>query len=93
MMFCVAPIASATPHASGIEVKLAKRAAASAGTTCKGRMRGSTEVIGPASTATTPTTRQARRVLAIERRLGERPAHIAEASLSKAARVSSPKRL
>ena len=80
---------------SPIEVKVAKSAAASAGTTWSGqRCAGRAEVTGAASTPSVPSN-EARRaaVLAIERRLGESPASMPETSFSEAARVARPKRV
>ena len=48
---------------------------------------------GAARTPSVPTIRHASSVLTIERRLGERPASIAETSFSEAARVARPKRV
>jgi hypothetical protein len=90
-MFCAAPMDRPTAAAMPIEVKLANSAAASAGTTCSGSARGSTEVTGATSTPSAPTMAAASSVFSIARPLGDSPERIADTSFSDAALVASPK--
>ena len=71
------PIARPTRQAIQNEVKRAKSAAVSAGTTCSGRACGSSWMIEAASTPRPPAKNVASSVLDSARRLGERPISIA----------------
>jgi hypothetical protein len=90
-----AMIPSAIPATQAIpnEVKRARRAAASAGTICSGRVSVSSWVIDAARIPTPPAITDASSVFSIDSRLGERPPSIAATSFSDAARVARPKRV
>ena len=90
MRFSTTPTPRPTRQATMAEVKRANRAAASAGMTSSGTVVGSREVSDPASTPRMPTTREARRVLAMASPLGDRPASTPDTSLSAVARVARP---
>ena len=85
------PIARPAKHAMKNEVKPARSAAASAGTTWKASVCASSAIRGATSTPRPPATTLASTVFVSARRLGESPASIAETSFSDAARVDSPK--
>ena len=89
-MFSSIPIARPTRQAIQNDVKRAKSAAVSAGTTTSGSEVGSSCVIEAASTPSAPARKVASNVLDRASRLGERPASIAATSFSEAARVASP---
>ena len=88
-MFSSIPIASPTRQAIQNDVKRAKSAAVSAGTTTSGSALGSSCVIEAASTPSPPATKVASSVLVSASRLGESPISIAATSFSEAARVAS----
>ena len=92
-MFSSIPIPSPTKQAIQKDVKRAKSAAASAGTTMSGSACGSSWVIEAARTPSPPATYVPSSVLASASRFGESPISIAPISFSEAARVASPKRL
>ena len=85
------PIARPAKHAMKNDVKPARSAAASAGTTWKASVCASSAMRGATSTPRPPATTLASTVFVIASRLGESPASIAETSFSDAARVDSPK--
>ena len=80
-------------HAIAKEVSLAKRAAASAGTTRNGSVVVSSAATEPAKMPSVPSRRLAISVFASDSSFGDRPARRAATSFSDAARVASPKRV
>ena len=84
------PMASPAKHAMKNDVKPASSAAASAGTTWKASVCASSAMSGATSTPRPPATTLASTVFTIARRLGERPASMAETSFSDAALVERP---
>ena len=75
------------------DVKPANSAAASAGTTWNASVCESSGTSGATRTPSPPATTHASTVFVIDRRLGDRPASIAETSFSDAARVARPNRV
>ncbi len=87
------PMPRPQAHAIAKEVSLAKRAAASAGTTRNGSVVVSSAATEPAKMPSVPSRRLAITVFASESSFGDRPARRAATSFSDAARVASPKRV
>ena len=92
-MFSSIPIPSPTSAAIQNDVKPAKSAAVSAGTTWSGSEVESSCTIEAARIPRPPTMTVASSVLASASAFGEKPRSIAPTSFSEAARVASPKRL
>ena len=92
-MFSSIPIARPASAAIQNDVKPAKSAAVSAGTTCSGSDVESSWTIDAARMPSAPTTTVARSVLASASVFGDSPRSIAPTSFSEAARVASPKRV
>ncbi len=80
-------------HAIANDVSLAKRAAASAGTTRNGSVVVSSAATEPAKMPSVPSRRLASSEFASDSSSGDRPARRAATSFSDAARVASPKRV
>ena len=87
------PIERPAKQAMKNDVKPASRAAPRAGTTWNASDCASSAISGATRTPSPPATTQARTVFTTARRLGDRPASIAETSSSDAALVDSPKRV
>ena len=84
------PIARPAKHAMKNDVKPARSAAASAGTTWKASVCASRAMRGATRMPRPPATTLASTVFVIASRFGESPTSIAETSFSDAARVDSP---
>ena len=87
------PMPRPQTHAIQNDVSLAKRAAASAGTTRNGSVVVSRAATDPARIPSVPSSRLASSVFASDSSSGDRPARRAATSFSDAARVASPKRV